>query len=128
MVRKFCEVAEQILMVTTPDTVAVMDSYATIKTLIAPLEPASVQIVVNRVQSAEIAQDVGTRIGRSCRKFLDLDVDLAGWIPTARNIGLGTGHQPLVIEQSASLTALAITKLAMSLAHTTDPKPRRAAA
>ncbi|MFT5523707.1 MAG: flagellar biosynthesis protein FlhG [Pirellulaceae bacterium] len=133
MVRKFCEVADEILIVTTPDNVAVMDSYATIKTLLAPLDPSSMKLVVNQVQSAEAAQDVSTRIGQSCQKFLNLDIELAGWIPTARIVNLGTGHQPLVIEQSSSLTALAITKLAMSLAavnssQTNDPNSRRAAA
>jgi flagellar biosynthesis protein FlhG len=77
-------VADTVLLVTSPDAVAVMDTYALVKTLLSrhslrrPLE-----LIVNQVSDEIAAADVHRRIDQSCRRFLGLSVELAGWLPQA---------------------------------------------
>ena len=48
MVQRFCEVADQAIVITTPEGVAIMDAYAAIKTLLAPMPKLSISLLVNR--------------------------------------------------------------------------------
>jgi flagellar biosynthesis protein FlhG len=111
------QAADEVLLVTTPDAVAVMDTYATIKTLLTRSAVRSpLRLVVNHAESAEIAADVHRRIDQSCRRFLGISLPIAGWAPedeaafaAAR---LGT---PLVLSQPSSPLARAIDELAATL-------------
>jgi len=69
--------------VTAPDVVAVMDTYALIKTLISKHTPhRSVSLVVNQSPDDATALDVHRRIDQSCRRFLGLAIGFCGSVPT----------------------------------------------
>jgi flagellar biosynthesis protein FlhG len=74
--------ADSLLLVTSPDAVAVMDTYALIKTLLSrnPLS-RRLMLVVNQVADEVAAADVHRRIDQSCHRFLGLSVEFAGWMP-----------------------------------------------
>jgi flagellar biosynthesis protein FlhG len=81
---------ERILLVTSPDAAAVMDTYALVKTLLtrqALSRPMS--LVVNQAAGEAAAADVCRRIDQSCRRFLGLGVELAGWLPRDRQLASG---------------------------------------
>ena len=61
VVRRFWQAADRALLVTTPDTLAIMDSYAAIKMLAADRPELKIEIVVNR-SDATTAADVHHRI------------------------------------------------------------------
>ena len=121
-----------VLLVTTPDAVAVMDTYATIKTLLSRSAIQSpVRLVVNRVDSEEVAADVHRRIDHSCQRFLGLPLALAGWLPgePAALAALRRGH-PILLSRPECQLAQSIEHLAESLlAGPTEPirQVRRAA-
>lgn len=74
--------ADQLLVVTSPDPAAVMDTYALVRTLGAPVgSPPRLGLVVNQAASGHEGVDVHRRIDRSCRRFLGWPVDLAATIP-----------------------------------------------
>jgi flagellar biosynthesis protein FlhG len=90
VVRRFWQAADCILLVATPDRVAIMDAYASIKVL--DPEPASetllaassntgaaVQTIINRAD-AEAARAVHARIDHACERFLNRRVLLAGHV------------------------------------------------
>lgn len=79
--RTLWQAADQVLLVTTPDTVSVMDAYAAIKVLMAGQPLDAVKLLVNQTHDAAIARDVGERIGRACRRFLGHNVASAGHLP-----------------------------------------------
>lgn len=62
--------AEHVLLVTTPEPIAVMDSYAAIK--LSPWENLSnpLQLVVNHCQEEQQAAQVFSRISSTCQRFL----------------------------------------------------------
>lgn len=116
----FWRAANQVLLVTSPDAAAVMDSYATIKMLWSSdaAEPGPrLQLVVNRTDSELVTADVHRRIDQSCRRFLNLSVALAG--------GLATHHQalkrphpspPVVLSEPESPLAQGLEAIAAGLA------------
>ena len=74
--------ADHLLLVTSPDAAAVMDTYALLKTLLSRHSlrrpPA---LVVNQIADDCLAADVHRRVDQSCRRFLGLPVTFAGGLP-----------------------------------------------
>jgi flagellar biosynthesis protein FlhG len=70
--------ADKLLLVTAQDAVAVMDTYAVVKTVHSrkalKTRPA---LVVNNIADGEVAADVHRRIDQSCRRFLGLSISFA---------------------------------------------------
>ena len=74
--------ADDVLLVTSPDVVAVMDSYAAIKTMFTPAPKApQLRLVVNQAEDQPQAEDVFRRIDQSCQRFLDISLQLAAALP-----------------------------------------------
>jgi flagellar biosynthesis protein FlhG len=78
---RFWQVADCVTLVTTAESVSVMDTYATIKLLLHHCRNARIQLLVNREASERVAKNVGHRIDGSCRRFLGAGVDYIGNIP-----------------------------------------------
>lgn len=74
--------ATAMVVVTTPDAPAIMETYTSLKSNWEPEHSACVpQIFVNFAESDAIAADVHRRLNESCRKFLGCGVDFAGSAP-----------------------------------------------
>ena len=69
-VRRFWQAADAPLVVTTPEPVAIMDCYATIKVLLSGIASIDVRTLINRAPSVERAEEVSMRITTACRRFL----------------------------------------------------------
>ncbi len=113
--RPLWQEAGLVLLVTTPDDVAVMDTYATIKRVISGGgdgdDHVDVRVLVNACQSAATAIDVQSRLAASCRRFLRRSLGRAPWLP--RHVGeLAAGHAPpLAWELPASTFARSVHQL-----------------
>lgn len=79
--RRWWRAANEIVIVTLPDSASVMNTYAVIKALRDCSPLAKLRLVVNQVPGALDAADVHRRIGQSCRRFLQLDIELLGSVP-----------------------------------------------
>ena len=86
VVRHFWQAADNVVLVTTPDSVAVMDCYATIKTLLAGDTNDTLQLIVNRTPDENTAADVQQRIDQSCRRFLGMPIHFLGYVPDDASI------------------------------------------
>jgi len=73
--------AQRVLVVTTPDPTAITDAYAVIKTAHRMRPDINVRLLVNQVVDHEEAMGVYNRIAGVCRKFLDLHIAFAGYLP-----------------------------------------------
>jgi flagellar biosynthesis protein FlhG len=81
-------IADQLLVVTSPEAAAVMDTYALIKTMLSGGRASGwVGLVVNQVANTQVAADVHRRIDQSCRRFLGLAVQLATAVPYDPQLG-----------------------------------------
>ena len=72
-IRRCCEAANDVLVVSTSEVVSVMDCYARIKTSCSGQGAAMLWLVVNQSDD-EAARDVYQRIDQSCRRFLGFGV------------------------------------------------------
>ena len=70
----FWQTADQILLVTTPDSVSVMDTYATIKMQRMHGEGIPVITVVNRVDGNDDADEIHQRLRQACQRFLGIEL------------------------------------------------------
>jgi flagellar biosynthesis protein FlhG len=123
--------ADEAVVITTPDSVAIMDSYATIKTALCdPSGAGSIWLLVNRGQSDEQAREVHQRIDRSARRFLGRAVGYLGWVPYDPHVPVAAGQAtPLILAERESDAARAIGRVATRLirAPAAATRPRRAA-
>ena len=81
LARRLRAAADELLLVTTCDPIAIIDSYATLKT--EPLKNIAPRVltVINYASSPELAADVHQRINHACRRFLGFASEPLGSIP-----------------------------------------------
>jgi len=80
-VARFCQAAEQLLIVTTPDPIAILDSYASIKVLHSSKPELPVSSVVN-LADEDTAAAVHARLDQVCQRFLGKAIAAIGYVPT----------------------------------------------
>ena len=90
IVRQFATSADQILLVTTPETTSMADAYATIKALASPDCPP-LDIVVNQVESASQGKAIFGRLQQTSKLFLKKPIGFAGHV----------SHDPAVVNAVA---------------------------
>ncbi len=74
------QVADEILVVTTPEPTAFSDAYAMIKVLSKRQLKCVPSLLVNQANSEEEAREVARRVKSVARRFLNLDVPYWGYI------------------------------------------------
>ncbi len=98
------------LLVTTPDDVAVVDAYATIKHGL-PDEDVDLRILVNECSDTATATDVQSRLAATCRRFLGRSIGRAPLLPRhSQPIDAGTSA-PLAWEAPATAFARNVHQL-----------------
>jgi flagellar biosynthesis protein FlhG len=71
--------ADEVVMVTTPESVSVMDCYATIKAALGGgAAPETVRLIVNKAHDPAQAEDVHRRLDQSARRFLQRTIEPLG--------------------------------------------------
>ena len=117
LLNSLCQAAQTVLLVTSPETISVMDAYATIKTLIRESFAPTLQLVINQSASESVSQDVQSRIATSCERFLRFPVKPATIVPLDEQVGaaaeLGVS---LMTKAPVSRAARAVELLANALA------------
>jgi flagellar biosynthesis protein FlhG len=113
--QRFWQAADDVLLVTTPESMSVMDTYATIKTLRPPHDAPRIWLAVNRAD-AEQAQDVHRRVDQSCRRFLETSTRLLGSIADDESFAASAeAAAPLVIHAPLAPATVQIERLAAEL-------------
>ncbi len=84
VLRRFWRSAHAVVVVTTPEQAAVMNTYASIKLLASAQGEPRIHALVNRAANRVIADDVHERLARSCRRFLGIEIHYAGRVPEHR--------------------------------------------
>lgn len=110
--------ASVVLAVTTPDPAAVTDTYALCK-LLMTRQIAEPHTIVNRVRSRDEAMRTGSRLRTVCKKFLQRDLAIAGWLRTEQKLEnsiaeqrpFAVGGSGPVLEDLRALSATALSAL-----------------
>jgi len=98
VVRQFATAADQVLLVTTPETTSMADAYATIKALATPDAPP-VDVVVNQAESVSQAKAIVARLQQTSKMFLRTSVSFAGSVARdAAVVRAISQRKPFVVE------------------------------
>jgi flagellar biosynthesis protein FlhG len=112
---RFWRAADLILAVTTPDPLAIMDTYAAIK-VHADGSPAPVHVLVNQAADTQQATDVQQRLARACHRFLGLAVHDAGYVPIVpRSAERETSGDLFVLDAPESTAARCVNRVAEAM-------------
>ena len=115
-VQRFWQSSHGVLLVTTPDPVSVMDTYAALKVAHESGATTDVRTLVNMAPDAERAADVHGRLSRTAQRFLSLPLHSAGHLATDAGIAsAGAVDRPFRLEAAGSATAGELDALAESL-------------
>ncbi len=121
--------ADEVVLITTPDAVSVMDCYATVKTALAGgAAPDALRLIVNKVEDPAQATDVHRRMDQSAWRFLQRHITALGSVmrdpEVVRAASLAT---PLMLSIPACPAARAVEAVAAALAATQTNAKRTAA-
>ena len=85
-VQQLWKSAQQILLISTAESVAVMDSYAAVKLSPWGDVDGKIRLVINQCDDAQTAKTIGDRFEATCRRFLGLQISPAATLATRPDI------------------------------------------
>jgi flagellar biosynthesis protein FlhG len=80
-VTTFLSAAPEVLVVVANEPTSIMDAYSLVKVLCREREPPSIGIVTNMVRSLDEGERLAGRLQNIARRFLNVELPLAGTIP-----------------------------------------------
>lgn len=115
--RQVVQMADRVLVVTTPEPTAMADAYATIKDWQAsPLGADQLRLLINKSESAVEAQAVQARLQQTSQLFLQCQIEPAGWIPEDPMVRHSVSHRiPVVLSHPESPASRALQQLSNRL-------------
>lgn len=121
-VHRFWGAADDVVLVTTPESMAVMDCYATVKSALSSgIVPKQIRLIVNKSSTAEQGVDVHRRLQQSAERFLGQRILSLGSVPhDARLTAVRRDTNPASPPESAGSLASSLQTLATSLIASTS--------
>ncbi|MGM0488106.1 MAG: MinD/ParA family ATP-binding protein [Planctomycetota bacterium] len=115
-VHRFWGAADDVVLVTTPESTAVMDCYATVKSALGSgIVPNQIRLIVNK-SSGEEGADVYRRLRQSAERFLGQRILSLGSIPDDARLTAATRDQsPALPPESDGCVATSLQSLATAL-------------
>lgn len=106
IVLKFCQIADEVYVIVTPEPASMTDAYALIKTIIKEfgLKP-SFNIVISKAMDKKEAHDVYNKMAYVAGQFLDISIRYAGYIPYDPKLFEAVKYQKPVIEYDGKCPA-----------------------
>lgn len=115
--QRILDVADRVLIVTTPEPTAMADAYATIKSWKSRLGQGGVcHLLINQADSSVEAQAVMARLRKTANMFLQCGIEPAGWIPRDPHLAHSVMQRiPVILSQPEAPVSRAIFQLANRL-------------
>jgi flagellar biosynthesis protein FlhG len=118
----FAAAASEVLVVVTPEPTALTDAYALVKVLAARYGRREFLVVVNMAAGAADAEAAFTRLARVASRFLHVQLEYAGWVPSDDAVVRSVRQQrPVVLGAPGTPASLALVQLARRLAARPGP-------
>lgn len=77
-----CNMANDVVIVVTPEPTSISDAYVMLKVLTKNFRRTNLKVVVNNARSPKEAQDTFMRLYKVADKFLNISFDYLGYLPT----------------------------------------------
>lgn len=110
--REFAWAADDLLVVATPETTAVAEAYASVKTFASGGSPR-LGLLINQADSAAQAQQILDHLQHAAHSFLDVDLHRRGFIPRDSSVSASVSRrEPFVSQSPKSAATAAVEQLA----------------
>ncbi len=117
----FCEAADHVLVVTTPEPTSVTDAYAMVKRLSHGRSGVKISLLVNMAESRVEARKVYQRLSGTTKKFLSIPVYDAGYILRDEHVINSVSQcEPVVLAFPRCQSSYCFLALASKLSRGTD--------
>lgn len=127
-VTSFCHAADEVIVVTTPETTAFSDAYALVKLLQSQGMGRPPRLLVNMATGAEEAEEAAHRFRLVARRFLRLELECIGVVPFDSAVPRAVRLQePVVTAFPQSMAALAYRAIAAKFWKSSGPGPEEEA-
>lgn len=115
--RRLWQTCEELVLVSSTDTNAVLDTYAALKVALDPTLRPRVHLMVNMCAGADEARQVHGRISRSSQRFLGFSLPICHWLPAdASVVAAGRQGVPFSLSQPGAASTKSLLTLARSFA------------
>lgn len=91
--------SDKTYLITTPEPTALTDAYSFIKSLYKLYGYQNFKVVINMSKNEEEGYEVFERLNNSCKKFLNLDIEFAGYLPLSENLRKAVLDRKLICEE-----------------------------
>ncbi|NLH47578.1 MAG: MinD/ParA family protein [Myxococcales bacterium] len=119
----FNVVAQQIVVVVTPEPTSMTDAYALMKVLSTRYQEKRFHLLVNMVRDEKQGLDVYRHLAKVANRFLDISIDFLGWVPHDPNLTKAVQKQtPILDAFPNSPAAKTFAKLAQNMLEMEIPK------
>lgn len=121
LVRALWNVADNAALVVTPESTALVDSYALVKQM-SPASTGRLFSIVNQAPGPETAAELSRRLTNSARQFLGRQIEALGWLPRDHELEAATRQRRFdqgASGDSAARLAEIADRLARASAETT---------
>jgi flagellar biosynthesis protein FlhG len=123
LARQCWQAADRVLLVSTTETAAIMNAYASIKLLNDPARSVSIALLLNRSPSDLASNEAQRRLAHACRRFLGLSLRIVGAVPEDANVNQYSARgEPFVQAAPASAASIALRQAARAI---TNPASSR---
>ncbi len=111
------QAADMIVVVTTPETPSILDSYASIKALAGSEQAGAIHSLVNQAPNSEVADEVHARLAQACLRFLGVNLGKAGHVLADPMVAAaGRAGDPFTVAASRCEAAEYLDRLAKAVA------------
>lgn len=115
-VMTFCKLADEILLVTTPDPTSVTDAYATAKVVFKRAPESAVKIIVKMASDQAEAQSVYRTLSSIASRFLSKSLDDLEFVPTDSKVSQATRQRvPYLLSAPNCYASKAVREVAKTL-------------
>ena len=113
----FLKLADEVILMTTPEPTSIMDSYGIVKVLAQERGHTRLHLLVNMATDQYDARHVGETMGMVTKQFSNVTVQEMGWIYQDPLVSRAVRQQqPFVLLYPASRAARSLTRLAARFA------------
>ena len=90
--------SDKTYIITTPEPTALTDAYSLIKSVFKIYGYSNFKIVINMCKSEEEGLETFERLSNSCKRFLNIELNLAGILPFSENLKKSVISRTLISE------------------------------
>ncbi|MFA6448759.1 MAG: P-loop NTPase [bacterium] len=115
---EFLLLADEVILVTTPEPTSIMDSYGIIKILAQEKENSFVNLLVNMAEDQADAQHVSSTMKMITKQLINITMSDLGWVGSDPHVPKAVRQQqPFVLLYPASRATRAVTRIAMKMSN-----------